>query len=311
MNNFFLSFPIPKSSTQIAFGEKVLFLGSCFSDEMANKARYNGLKCHTNPFGTIFHPIPLGRFIIETINGNFRERGFQNQSEFYSWDASTVISGSTELELNEKLAEIRKEWLFHLSICKVLFITFGTSWGYWKNDIVVANCHKRPSNEFSKKLSSTQDIVDFYKVVIETLKKYNPELKIILTVSPVRHVRDGLIENNQSKSVLIEVIRQLIELYDVQYFPSYEIVVDELRDYRFFSKDRVHPSQEAIDYVWERMMDVFCSENTKGLMKKIESFRKLEQHRPMNMSAEQMIQHKRRISESKMELVKENPEILL
>lgn len=278
---------------------------------MANKARYNGLKCQTNPFGTIFHPIPLGRFIIETINGNFRERGFQNQSEFYSWDASTVISGSTELELNEKLAEMRKEWLVHLSTCKVLFITFGTSWGYWKNDIVVANCHKRPSNEFSKKLSSTQDIVDFYKVVIETLKEYNPELRIIFTVSPVRHVRDGLIENNQSKSVLIEVIRQLIELYDVQYFPSYEIVVDELRDYRFFSKDRVHPSQEAIDYVWERMMDVFCSENTKGLMKKIESFRKLEQHRPMNMSAEQMIQHKRRISELRMELLKENPEILL
>ncbi len=278
---------------------------------MANKASYYGMKCHTNPFGTIFHPIPLGRFLVETINGDLKERSFKSHNDFYSWDTSTVINGKTELELHKKMDAIRKDWLLHLSSCKVLFITFGTSWGYWNNDIVVANCHKRPLNEFVKQLSPVSDIVACYKVAIDALRKCNPELIIIFTVSPVRHVRDGLIENNQSKSILIEAIRQLSELQDVQYFPSYEIVLDELRDYRFFSKDLVHPSQQAIDYVWERMRDVFCSENTKGLMKKIESFRKLEQHRPINMTDEQTVQHKRRISESKMELLKENPEILL
>jgi hypothetical protein len=311
VRNFFLSFPIPQSSTQLVFGDKVLFLGSCFSDEMASKASYYGLNAHTNPFGTIFHPIPLGRFIVDTINGNLKERSFQNQNDFYSWDASTILSSKTEEELHEKITEIRKEWKVHLSTCNVLFITLGTSWGYWKNEIVVANCHKRPSYEFSKQLSSVQEIVAYYRIVIETLKKCNPSVKIIFTVSPVRHVRDGLIENNQSKSVLIEVIRQLTKLYDVQYFPSYEIVIDELRDYRFYSKDLVHPSQEAIDYVWERMIDIFCSESTKTLMKKIDGFRKLEQHRPINMSEEQMGQHKMRISNSRAELIKENPEILL
>ena len=282
MNQFQLSFSIPEFSSKIEHGNHLLFLGSCFSDELAAKAKYSGFKVNSNPFGTVFHPLALARFILETLPGSeINERIIQREDIYFSWDANSTFYGTSLIEITEKLETTRQNWHAFFRSADFLFVTFGTAWGYVNNNSkeLVANCHKFPSVDFKKVLSEQTEIVLAWQEVLTRLKKVNPELKVVFTVSPIRHSKDGLIENNQSKSILIDSLRQLMKNNCCFYFPSYEIVIDELRDYRFFKTDHVHPNEEAIQYIWEKFAAAFFSQKTTQINREIIKLRLAEGHK--------------------------------
>jgi len=283
-----LPFKVPfqpiTSGFKIKHGDQLIFLGSCFSDEMSLKAQFYGFERLSNPFGTIFHPDVIARNIKDALNfKDISNRIYQREDLFFSWDASGTIFGYSEDSLKEKLRAIQIELVEKLKFSKVLFITFGTAWGYSliENDLTVANCHKLKQSSFQKKLADIDLLEKEWSLIIDLVLKLNPELKIVFTVSPVRHIKDGLIENNQSKAILVELVRRLNILETVSYFPSYEIINDELRDYRFFKKDGVHPNEDAIDYVWSKFELMYMTSETITLNNSVQRLRLSEGHKSL------------------------------
>ena len=246
--------------------DPIYLSGSCFSDEIGElfvRSKFNTL---SNPFGTIYNP----HSIFNTLTANIRKEDvIENNGVFYHWSTHGEVSGLSKEEVVNKLMERLDKSQGHLAKSKWLIITFGTSWVYRynKTNEVVANCHKIPNTSFDKELLPTDTIVEKFLQAKKALDQFNPEINIILTVSPVRHAKDGLAENNRSKAQLIEAAHQITAQFDrVSYFPSYEIVIDELRDYRFFKEDMVHPSSQAINYVWKRFADTYFDEETSQFM---------------------------------------------
>ena len=313
-DQFKLSFDIPEFSTKIEYGKNILFLGSCFSDEIAFKAKYQGFKVDSNPFGTIFHPLALSRFIKETIAEHaISERIIQRNDLFFSWDASSSIVGFSRNELISNIQKARLDWKEKLLSATHLFVTFGTSWGYrlTENNLLVSNCHKFPASNFTKELSSQIDIVKEWKETITLLVELNPSLKVIFTVSPVRHIKDGLIENNRSKAILLDSIRILEKEMNCSYFPSYEIVIDELRDYRFFKIDHVHPNELAINYVWQRFSNCYFSNETIEISKEVLKIRNEEAHKSLTPTSEASVLQIKKLKEKRENLLKQFPLVVL
>lgn len=313
-DQFNLSFDIPEFFHKIEYGKDILFLGSCFSDEMAIKAKLHGLKVDSNPFGTVFHPLAISRFIKETLTeASVSERIAQRNDLFFSWDASGSIFGLSENDLISKTQVARLSWKINLQKATHLFITFGTSWGYKsiENGLLVANCHKFPASDFEKVLSSQSEIVSDWKEVIGLLLEYNPNLNIIFTVSPVRHIKDGLIENNRSKAILLDALSALEKEKSCSYFPSFEIVIDELRDYRFFKIDHVHPNELAISYVWERFSKCYFSNETNEISQEVLKIRNEESHRSLTPSSEAARHQLKKLKEKRETLLKKFPLVVL
>jgi hypothetical protein len=312
MNDLFLKFDPGKASFILSHGSDWLFLGSCFSDEIAKKARYSGFKCASNPFGTVFHPIPLARFLEACIVSSEEEYIFEKEHVFYSWDSNATICSLTERELRIALQALRMEWYQRLQNASVLFVTFGTAWAYrLSNGLVVANCHKQPHSQFTKELTEINELTDVWLKIVQRLTKMNPDLKIVFTVSPVRHSRDGLVENNQSKALLIELIRRLTLVKDVTYFPSYEIVNDQLRDYRFFKPDRVHPTDETVSIVWEAFLRFYTDTPTRKAVQEIVSYRKFAAHIPSQPLQHVLSEHALRCERMRNEIQCRIPEACL
>lgn len=281
MDSFRLNFQLEKADFSIEHGQQLLLIGSCFSDEISLKFKGSGHLVAANPFGTVFHPLVIANFVKSLFDDSVKLISpIQREDVFLAWEANSTFHAYSEIELLDKANQLKSEWKAEIKTASVLFITVGTAFGYYlKNGEIVANCHKFPATNFQKRLSSSNEIITSFTEMIEVLKKVNPSLKLVFTVSPVRHVKDGLIENNWSKARLLEAVHTLTQHENVTYFPSYEIMIDELRDYRFFKKDYVHPSDEAVDYVWERMSDTFFSEKTKAFNKEVASFTAMKQHK--------------------------------
>lgn len=307
MNHFFLNFTIPPSPFQFKHGDGILLTGSCFSDEIANKLKISGHTVYSNPHGTIFHPSILAFNLMDCLNDNEDERIFERDGNFYSWNTSTIISGKNELELKEKLLRLKLEYRQKLITSKVLIVTFGTAWGYElvEKQEIVANCHKMPAQLFTKFLSSPYELVQDWILALEQIRAINPEIHIVFTVSPVRHSKDGLIENNLSKARLLEAVHQLCLEENTSYFPSYELIIDVLRDYRFYKEDRVHPNHEAIQFVWEKFEQTYSIESTIELNRSVEKINKLAQHIPL----ENKENHEELVALKKKELSIKHPEI--
>ena len=278
-----LPFAVQRNENVFSYQQPLLLIGSCFSDEIAKKVVNAGFTIESNPLGTIFHPLPIARFLENcSTNRMFPANHLiEKNGLFSSWESSTKIEFSKVEELEYYLEQVKDKWNNLLSTASHLFITFGTAWGYHIEDYgIVANCHKFPSADFEKCLTSADEITAVYHPLFERLHDRFPELNIVLTVSPVRHVRDGLIQNNRSKAELIRAAHELVSRFSfVNYFPSYELLIDVLRDYRFYDRDRVHPSEEAIDFVWEQLLSSFTTDETRKMVDKVERFRKMEQHR--------------------------------
>ncbi len=307
MANFSLTFPIPVHSNKIEIGKTLLFMGSCFSDEIGNQAQLHGLNATANPFGTLFHPLAIGQSLLDTLNDVSTCDSVQTDDVFFHWGSSGKIHGYSANELTEKVLAERKSIKAKLAIATHLFITFGTAKNYVlkTNNQVVANCHKQHPSLFNVEITTSTAIVAFWEPIILQLKELNPQLSVIFTVSPVRHLKDGIIENNRSKAKLLLAVETLSKLENCSYFPSYEIVLDELRDYRFFKNDFAHPNELAIEHVWHRFANNYLSESTFMMCNKIKAIKVSLIHKSLYEKSKKVSEHQDIILERKRQLDKE------
>lgn len=278
---FNLNFEIPESKDKINLKDSILLFGSCFSDEVGGKLTQSKFKALSNPFGTIYNPHSIFKLLANAVEKNHL---VESQGVHYHWDTHGSISGLSAQECSQLFEDRMKETQAFLKQTKWLIITLGTSIAYERNNEIVANCHKVPQAQFNKRFLSQKEIIEQFASLYANL---DPDLLIIFTVSPVRHIRDGLVENNRSKAILIDAVHQIVADYEnVQYFPSYEILIDELRDYRFYSEDMIHPSQQAIDYVWKRFSETYFDEDTRSFIKDWSKVKSAIDHRPFQPHSE-------------------------
>ena len=271
-----------------------MLLGSCFSENIGRKLEYYKFQTFQNPFGILFHPLAIENLIQKALGQyEYTERDiFQLDDRWHCFDAhSELSSGSKEVllqKLNYALAHTGKA----LKEASQIIITLGTSWVYEhkERNLIVANCHKVPQKEFSKKLLISAEIESSLQNVMASIQKVNPNVQIIFTISPVRHLKDGFVANQRSKAHLITAVHSVLssraQSRELAYFSSYEIMMDELRDYRFYEMDMVHPNQLAIDYIWEKFKDIWISKEEAVPMEKVAEIQKGLAHRPFNPEAD-------------------------
>ncbi|MEO9999765.1 MAG: GSCFA domain-containing protein [Ekhidna sp.] len=259
--------------------DKILLMGSCFSDEIGSLLAENKFNCLSNPFGTIYNPYSIFKLISDQASSG---DVIESQGVYYHWDAHGAISGLTEQGTKELFKHKTKETQQFIRDAKWLIITLGTAHVYELSDgRIVANCHKIDASKFHKRLLRQDEIVHQFKELHSHLTKTVTDIRVLFTISPVRHIRDGLVENNQSKAILIDAVRLLVDQYEnVDYFPSYEILIDELRDYRFFSEDMVHPSRKAIHYIWQKFVDTYFKNETIAFLSDWQKIKTALQHKP-------------------------------
>jgi hypothetical protein len=276
----------------IDYQSKILLLGSCFSENIGAKLSYYKFQSNQNPFGILFHPKAIENLISRAIKEELyteKELTFNNE-RWHCFDAHSSASNVSKNELlsnlNTTLIDTKKQ----LEEVSHVLITLGTSWvyRYLETNKIIANCHKIPQKEFSKELLSVTEISDILERCIALIKSINTTISITFTVSPVRHLKDGFIENTRSKAHLIAGIHTFINAENnTYYFPSYEIVMDELREYRFYNEDMIHPNTTAINYIWEKFVSTWFSEESQNTMQQVETIQRGISHRPFNKNSEQ------------------------
>ena len=289
---FTTKIPIQKSSSPIDYDSKIMLLGSCFAENMGEKFEYFKFQTVINPFGIIFNSVSLEKLIRRSIEKRkFTENDiFFHNELWHCYEVHSELSNPDKDAFLESLNDLISSTNKKLSDSTHIIITLGTSWVYRHrqaqsdSDGVVANCHKVPQKEFTKELLSIQQIEESIESIISLVHSVNPNCKFIFTVSPVRHIKDGFVENTLSKAHLISAIHKIINHHPLPntYFPAYEIMMDELRDYRFYGEDMLHPNQTAIDYIWIQFFQNYISESEFGLMNDICSIQKGLNHRPFN-----------------------------
>lgn len=291
MDKFRTIIDIPESEFKISYHSKILMLGSCFVENIGDLLVKNKFNARINPFGVIYNPISVGNSLQILIdNKQFTEEDLNFANELYFSYAHHGSFSNQNLDVCLKNINTQMQSAsLDLASADILFITFGTAWVYESIDSgkIVSNCHKQPASCFNRYRLEVDEIVRLYKDLILSLSLFNPHLKIVFTVSPIRHWKDGAHGNQLSKSTLLLAVDQLVELFDhVSYFPSYEIVMDELRDYRFYHEDMIHMNSTATNYIWSRFTGTFMNKPTLDYIKKIKKMISAAQHRPFNPDTE-------------------------
>ena len=290
--NFQTTVELPADFSSVSHADQILLMGSCFAENMGNFLREGKFQVDMNPFGILYNPLSIGAAWKEIRNGKVYE---ESDLFFYKglWHSS-MHHGSFSAEspclvlqhINDRLQQAhervqRLDWLM---------LTFGTAYVYEQKDTgkVVANCHKLPEKQFTRRLLSVDEIVAEYQALIADLTALRPQARLLFTVSPIRHQRDGMHANQLSKATLLLAIDRLQQLFPgrVCYFPSYEIVLDELRDYRFYAEDMVHPSPLAVRYLWQRFSDACFSPETLRILEAVDDIRRDLEHCPFHPHSE-------------------------
>jgi hypothetical protein len=281
----------PSSNISISHSSRILTLGSCFANAIGVKLQKGKFKAAVNPCGVIFNPLSIFKLLHSATEkeNTFRNSYIQNQSIWYNFDFHSNFSSSHKEELESKIDDTIATLHTTLQQTDIITLTFGTSFVYKLNltGEVVANCHKVPAFNFDKSLLSVHDIVKGFEKLHMAVKYLNPNIKFILTVSPVRHIKDGIELNSVSKSILRVACHEILSSYqDVEYFPAYEMVMDDLRDYRFYKSDMIHPSEVAEDYIWEKFQDRFIPTESRKILKEWESVVRAIHHKPFHPESE-------------------------
>jgi len=285
---------ISRSQNLINVDSSVLFIGSCFADNVGNKMAEARFSTMVNPYGVLYNPLSVASSLDAMIDRSLITQedlverdglwhSFMHHGRFSHSDLNTVVNNinNATKRANSFLKDI-----------EYLAVTFGTAYVYEHKmeQRVVANCHKFPESDFNRYLLEPDEIIDIWKDLIVRLRIFNPSIKIIFTVSPVRHLRDGAHGNQVSKSVLFLALDKLVNLFSkVNYFPAYEIVMDELRDYRFYDQAMTHPNQVAIDYIWQRFTQTQLSGEAQNFVKEISRITKARSHRPIGNNTDAYI----------------------
>lgn len=310
--NFQTQIPIQKSDFPIDYTSKVLSLGSCFAENMAEKLEYFKFDNVVNPFGIIFNPVSLEKLILRSVHKTyFTEKDiFYHNEAWHCYEVHSELSNPTKEEFLSNLNRLLDSTNWHIEKLTHCIITLGTSWVYRhiESNEVVANCHKIPQKKFTKEILSIAQIETSLKNIITEIKAVNPNCKFIFTVSPVRHIKDGFVENNVSKAHLISALNaSYFQTSTSNYFPSYEIMMDELRDYRFYAEDMLHPNQTAIDYIWIKFFENYVDEKEFGLMNQVCEIQRALKHRPFNPNSESHLKFLENLNQKINTLVKKYP----
>lgn len=280
-----------KSKYQINHNDKIITIGSCFSENIGKQFNKNAFNTLINPFGVLYNPFSI-KTALELIlkNKQFTEtdliyhneqwHSFYHHSDFSCSEKTTILT-----KINESISYAHD----FFKKTDYLMITFGSSYvyEYKKNQTIVSNCHKIPEKEFHQFLLELDDIYNNWLDLIKELKSFNPELKLVFTVSPIRYLKYENEANSVSKAILILLINKLKKSFEfIDYFPAYEIMMDDLRDYRFYNKDMIHPSEVAIEYIWNKFSDTFFSTNTIKLISEIKKITQASSHKAFNSNSE-------------------------
>jgi len=280
------------SSKCISLDDRVLTVGSCFAEHMGDKLSEYKFIVQTNPFGTLFNPISIFKLVNQaTLNDIFESMGIvKTQGVFHHFDLHSDLSNVSKGDLLHNANKITQELGDYLESTSVIIYTFGTAIVYelLESGEIVANCHKVPAKEFRRRLLEVDEIVHAFKVNYNLIKSINKNARFILTVSPVRHQKESFEQNCVSKSILRLATDKIInEFHNVEYFPAYEIMMDELRDYRFYAEDMLHPNQVAVDHIWNCFGEVYFNNVTKDFINSWLKIRKAIAHRPFNPRSDQ------------------------
>lgn len=289
--------PLQKQSKNlIDYDSNILLMGSCFVENIGDKFDYYKFQNLQNPFGVLFNSIAIETLVSNAINGTFYSDNdvFFHNEQWHCFDTHSKLSAPSKEDLLQNLNQCISATNKQINKSTHIIITLGTAWVYKHKETsrFVANCHKVPQSQFDKVLLSVHDIVKSLETMVSLIHSENPKATIIFTVSPVRHIKDGFVENTQSKAHLISAIHQIINNqspainHQLVYFPSYEIMMDELRDYRFYAQDMLHPNQIAINYIWEKFANVWISEQAFGVMNEVDIIQKGIAHKPFNPNSE-------------------------
>ncbi|WP_347066199.1 GSCFA domain-containing protein [Flavobacterium sp. WV_118_3] len=306
--------PICKSDNPIDYTARVVSLGSCFAVNMSEKLDYFRFRNYCNPFGILFHPLAIEKSIAFALQEKqFTETDiFFHNEQWHSFDAHSDLNATDPEVLLENLNRATSVTRNQLTHATHVLITLGTAWVYRKieDGKIVANCHKVPQKQFKKELLTVEAIRESLEKIIAGVSQLNSKVNFVFTVSPVRHIKDGFVENQWSKANLITAVHQTIsEVPNAVYFPSYEIMMDELRDYRFYADDMLHPNGIAIDYIWQRFTETWIAETTWPVMKEVDSIQKGLAHRSFNPDSEQHRRFLENLNGKITKLVAEYPHI--
>lgn len=290
---FRFEFDIKKLSRPITHKDKLFLIGSCFTENIGEKLKKYKFSVLENPNGILFNPVSVAEALTSYIDNTHLSEAdlFELNEGWHSWKHHSRFSGLTAEEALTRINNSTKVANEYLKECDYLFITLGSSWVYTltekainaKTGSVAANNHKAPADWFHRRLMTPEEVLQTLDNVLYRLFHFNTRLNIIFTISPVRHLREGVVENNRSKAVLIQAVHHLVDKFDrLYYFPAYELVIDDLRDYRFYAEDLVHPNYFATQYVWEKFVESCVDEQAQALMEDIHSINLAHQHKPFN-----------------------------
>ena len=292
MINYCTYVEIPKSEFAISYNDRWMFSGSCFADQIGVKMREHGWDASVNPFGVVYNPLSVAAGCRRLLHPEpFVEADlFEYDGMVHSFMHHGQFSGQSTAAVLTKINDELSVASSYIPAMSYLVITFGTAYVYrLKSDgRTVANCHKLPAAQFERSLVTVAQIVDEWSSLLDSFFSVNDSLKVIFTVSPIRHWKDGAHLNQISKSSLLLAVHTLTEKYAdrTSYFPAYELMMDELRDYRFYAEDLLHPSKVAIDYIWERFCDVYLDTETKEVKKEFEAILRDLHHRPFRATSD-------------------------
>lgn len=281
MRPYFLKFEPNPFDQKISLKNKVILLGSCFSDEMGLFFENHGFHVLSNPFGTIYHPNALAELVYRNLQNNIEPMILTRDDVYLSWDCSSKIHGYSDTELKTNYTAAHHKFKEFLADEGVLIITLGTAFGYVHKETgnLVANCHKYPGSTFTKKLFSVDEMLECWSETLNAISNQYPDIRVVFTISPVRHIKDGIVENNRSKARLIELVQQLEEKFGIYYFPGYELCMDVLRDYRFYKEDFVHPNNLAVLEIWQMFKGMGIDANDYELMDHVAKLKSSANHK--------------------------------
>jgi len=290
MSEFRTIVEVKECETKISHHSGIMFLGSCFAENIGDRLVENRFHIEINPFGIIYNPLSIANSLDILIeNKKFTENDlFFNNDQWNSFFHHSRFSNPDKQEcLNNINSRIETANDF-LKKADYLFITIGTSWvyEYIETKMIVSNCHKIPAGEFNRLFLSTNQIIDIFSQVIQQIRDYNFKIKIIFSISPIRHLKDTAEGNMISKATLLVSVYELNKIFGTGYFPAYEIMMDDLRDYRFYDDDKVHPSKQAIDYIWEKFANAYLEEESRAFIKEFTKIHAAVHHRPVNEKSE-------------------------